>query len=71
MPNHTPGDCDGNGSVAVDEVVRGVCVKLASLGLDACCAADVDGDGEVSTSDLVVAVGRALVVPAGAWASIK
>jgi len=54
------GDCNGNGEVTVDELVRGVGIAQGSAPLSSCPAIDADGDGEVTVTDLVRAVGRAL-----------
>lgn len=53
-----PGDCNGDGRVAIDELVRGVGAALGTTA--ACPALDLDGDGEVSISELVAAVNSAL-----------
>ena len=54
------GDCDGNGIVAVDELVTGVSVALGSASLDACAPGDRDGDARVTVDELLAAVGGAL-----------
>lgn len=66
LPTATPapvacvGDCDGSGSVSVDEVIRGVRIALGSDPLSQCAACDSDGDGEAMIDDLVRVVGSAL-----------
>lgn len=50
------GDCNGDGRVAVNEVVLGVNIGLSSLSLSACPAIDADGNLEVSIDELVRAV---------------
>jgi len=54
------GDCDGDGSVAVAELVRGVNIALGRLAVDACDALDGNGDEMVRVNELIVAVGNAL-----------
>ena len=57
-----PGDCDGDGTVAINELVLAVQVALGSAGADRCAAADLDGDGQVAIQELVAAVNAALGV---------
>ena len=59
-PSSCSGDCDGDGIVAIDELVRGVAVALGVQALATCSAADGDGDGMVSIADLVRGVAAAL-----------
>lgn len=54
------GDCDGTGSVRVDELVRAVRIALGLAGVDTCSPADGDGDGQVRVEELVRAVQRNL-----------
>jgi len=54
------GDCDGSGTVLVDEVLIGVRIALGQADLERCAAADRDGDGAVSITDLLAAVAAAL-----------
>ena len=51
-----PGDCDGDGTVAVSELVASVGVALGSSALDACLAGDRDGDQRVTVDELLGAV---------------
>lgn len=63
MPTAVPGvagDCDGDGMVEVDELVRAVGVALESLPLSACTAADRDDDGAVRIEELIAALNAAL-----------
>ncbi|MDX2165563.1 MAG: hypothetical protein SF182_00805 [Deltaproteobacteria bacterium] len=55
-----PGDCNADAAVTVDEIVRGVRIALGEAPLADCPAADADGDGPVSVSDLIAAVNAAL-----------
>jgi hypothetical protein len=59
-PLPCPGDCNGNGAVAVNELVAGVTIALGSAPVDVCIACDTNGDGAVSVSELIAAVRRAL-----------
>ena len=54
------GDCDGNGVVTVDELVRGVNIALGASTADACAQFDRDHGGQVTVDELVEAVGNAL-----------
>jgi hypothetical protein len=54
------GDCDGDRSVGIEELVTAVGAALDPLGAPACDAADVDDDGTVFVYELIAAVGRAL-----------
>ena len=54
------GDCDGDGAVAIDELVRGVGIALGGSALEACPAFDTDGDGAVAINELIAAVDAAL-----------
>jgi hypothetical protein len=54
------GDCDGNGAVAVGEIVAGVAIAMARSALGACAAMDRDADLDVSVSELTTAIGFAL-----------
>jgi hypothetical protein len=53
-----PGDCNGDGKVTVDELVRAVSGALGTG--TACSADDLDGDGTISITELVAAVNAAL-----------
>lgn len=59
-PRSCAGDCDGNGRVSVDELVRGVCIALGQDPLSGCRAFDQDGDGSVAINELIAAVNRSL-----------
>jgi hypothetical protein len=54
------GDCDGNGAVTIDELVRGVGIALGGGSVDPCPAMDRGADGAVTIDDLVAAVDAAL-----------
>lgn len=53
------GDCGGDGSVTIDELIRAVGIALGGP-VSACPAGDVNGDGLVLIEELVSAVRRAL-----------
>ncbi len=55
-----PADCDGDRTVAVDELVTAVQVALDAGGAERCAAADVNGDQRVTIEELIAAVGAAL-----------
>jgi len=63
-PTHTlvpcPGDCDASGEVSVAELIRVVNIGLERFSLDACVAADRDGNGAVTIPEIVAAVARSL-----------
>jgi hypothetical protein len=54
------GDCDGNGSVTVDEVLKGVNIALGEAGPSTCAPFDGDGSGVVTIDELLEAVSAAL-----------
>ncbi len=54
------GDCDGDGQVVIDEVVRAVEMALGGQPAARCAAADTDGDGQVTVDELIAATGAAL-----------
>jgi hypothetical protein len=54
------GDCDGNGMVTVDEIVRIVSIALGTAGIDTCRNADIDHSNSVTVDEIVTAVSNAL-----------
>ncbi len=54
------GDCDGSGSVTVEELVVGVSIALGTITLDHCPSFDADHSDSVTVEELVVAVNAAL-----------
>jgi hypothetical protein len=54
------GDCNGDGAVTVDELIKGVNIALGSASRDQCPSFDTNGDGEVTVDELVHAVNNAL-----------
>ena len=53
-----PGDCDGNNTVLINELIT--CVSIALGGSAECTACDINGDGMVLVNELVLAVNAAL-----------
>ena len=60
MPAGCIGDCDHNGSVAINELIIGVNIALGSAPLSSCTAFDANGDGMVSINELISGVNDAL-----------
>jgi hypothetical protein len=54
------GDCDGTGMVSVGNLIIGVNIAIGNQQIDACPSFDANQDGEVSVSELIVAVNNAL-----------
>jgi len=54
------GDCNGDGRVTIDDVVRAVGVLLGGNFLATCSACDANGDGRITVDELVRAVGNLL-----------
>ena len=54
------GDCDGNGVVMVNELIRGVEIALGNADVEECPAFDVNEDGMVTLNELIAAVNSAL-----------
>jgi len=54
------GDCNGDGEVTVDEILRMVNIALGNASLGICPAADQNGDGEVIITEIIQAVSAAL-----------
>jgi hypothetical protein len=55
------GDCNGDGLVTIDDLVRAVAVALGTANVSTCPAADLDGNGIVTIAELIAAVRAALV----------
>ena len=64
VPTPTPvrcaGDCDGDGAVAIAELITGVNLALDGAAPAACPAFDRNADGAVDISELIAAVANAL-----------
>jgi ELWxxDGT repeat protein len=54
------GDCDGDGAVTIDELVRGVNLALGNSEPSACPAFGLGGSGMVTIDQLIAAVGSAI-----------
>jgi hypothetical protein len=54
------GDCNGDGSVTVDEIVTMVNIALGLSEVSSCAAADPGGDGMVTVDEILTAVNNAL-----------
>jgi hypothetical protein len=59
-PPACAGDCNGDGSVAVNELITGVNIALGNTTAASCPSFDRNGDGEVSINELIQAVNVAL-----------
>jgi hypothetical protein len=60
QPTACVGDCNDNGAVTVDELVKGVNIALGTLTVQDCAAFDADGGGSVTVDELVKGVNAAL-----------
>jgi DNA-binding beta-propeller fold protein YncE len=58
-----PGDCNGDGTVGLPELISCVAVSLGSRDVRFCPAADGDGNGVVGIAEILRAVGRVLNNP--------
>jgi len=54
------GDCNGDRTVTVDEIVAAVSIALGTVDIAACLAADTSGDGRVTVDEIVATVTNAL-----------
>jgi hypothetical protein len=54
------GDCDGDGTVDVSELVQGVGIALGTLSSDSCPAMSTGGGMELTIDELVLAVRNAI-----------
>jgi len=59
-PQSCIGDCNGDGIVTVDELIRGVGIALGNRAPSECTALDSNGDGRVEIEELIRAVGALL-----------
>lgn len=60
VPRRCSGDCNADGEVTVDELVRGVNIGLGGRPVGDCPGFDSNGDGLVSINELISAVNAAL-----------
>ncbi|MDX2171150.1 MAG: hypothetical protein SF182_29040 [Deltaproteobacteria bacterium] len=54
------GDCNGDGQVAINELITGVNIALGSSPVSACPSFDVNKDGQVAINELITGVNNAL-----------
>ncbi len=54
------GDCDGDGTTAINELITAVTIALGSQPLSACPSLDSSGNGAVEINELIAAVANAL-----------
>jgi streptogramin lyase len=54
------GDCDGDDTVTISELISAVNIALGNTPIEACMNADAGRDGEVRINDLIIAVTSAL-----------
>jgi hypothetical protein len=54
------GDCNGDGTITINELLRGVNMALGRLSLDICPAFDADRSGALTVNELILAVNNAL-----------
>lgn len=59
-PSVCAGDCDGGGSVTINELILAVNIALEAQAPTACPAVDTDSSGSVGISELIAAVTRSL-----------
>jgi DNA-binding beta-propeller fold protein YncE len=59
-PPECAGDCDGDATVTVDEIITGVAIALGELAIDVCLSFDASSDGQVSVDEIVMALNAAL-----------
>jgi cysteine-rich repeat protein len=55
-----PGDCNGDGTVAINELITGVNIALGSASVSSCPSVAVSGDGTVAINEIISAVNNAL-----------
>ena len=54
------GDCNGNGEVTVDEIIKAVNIALGTTPVDTCSTSDANGDGTVTINEIIADVNSAL-----------
>ena len=54
------GDCNGDGSISIDELIVGVNIALGNRPADDCLSLDPNGDAAVTINELIAAVGNAV-----------
>jgi hypothetical protein len=59
-PSGCTGDCNGSGTVTVDELTKGVNIALGTAGVELCPSFDTNGSNTVTVDELTKAVNNAL-----------
>lgn len=59
-PGGCAGDCDGNGTVSIDELVVLVAMAFERAPMNACAAGNTDGDERITVGEILIAVRQAL-----------
>lgn len=59
-PTACTGDCNENGNVTVEELIKGVNIALGSATIDRCPLFDKNGNGAITVDELVTGVNNAL-----------
>src|SRR5262245_23495016 len=57
------GDCNGDGTVTVDDLIKGVNIALGNAPVSDCPSFDANHDGVVTVDELIQAVNNALTAP--------
>jgi hypothetical protein len=60
QPTLCTGDCNNNGFVTVNELLKGVNIALGTLRLSQCSGFDLNRDGTVTVDEILIAVNNAL-----------
>jgi hypothetical protein len=72
FPPACPGDCNGNGAVTVDELVRAVNILLGNQPITNCRRGDANGNGEITCAEINRGTNNALNgCPAGGGLSLR
>ena len=59
-PAGSVGDCNDDGDVTIDELIKGVNIALGAFPVTTCAAFDANGDDSVTIDELIAAVNNAL-----------
>jgi hypothetical protein len=54
------GDCNGDGTVTVDELLRMVNIALSTVDVSMCTSGDANHDSEITIDEILTAVNNAL-----------
>lgn len=55
-----PGDCNGDSSITVDEIIQGVNIALGNASVSQCSSFDTSADGAVTIDELIASITAAL-----------